>query len=288
MKKQEKIVSLNDKKNRYLVFDCETIHSGLISDNGIKQVKDIIEASWQVLDQDGQEIIGSKKGFLVQEFWEDKDYLLSNDYYEENEVIFSKENFALGKIKKWQRNLDKGTLQVRSWGGILKQLGQDIKDYNVSIFCAYNGKFDRQAIVSTSELIPYKTYCSKLWQLDYLDIMLIVETFAKEKSFERWATNHNAISPKGNYQCKAETLFRYISNNNEEMQTKVLDSINWSETHIALEDIECESAILRKAISVSRRKRQIRVVLNKNGSWQSFNKIIKDLKNKILKKQMGV
>lgn len=276
MEKQVKIISLNDTNNRYLDLDTETIHSHKLENGELVEIKDIVEIAWKMLDCDGVEIIGSKKGFLVKEFWEDKDYLHSLNYEKEKGEIVAKENFAIKKIDYWQSELDKGNLQVKSWGAIMKELSKDIKVYKATIFSAYNIRFDRQAIVSTSQLIPYKNYCKGLWDLDYLDMMLIVNIFAKDKKFKKWADNHGAISDKGNYQCKAETIYRYLVNNNEEVQTEVPDSYNWAESHIALEDIDCEGVILQTAISLSRRKREIKVQVNKCGNWSSFNKVLKE------------
>jgi hypothetical protein len=220
-------------------------------------------------------VLGTRKGFIVKEFWENEDYLLSSNYALVKGEIVESQNFAINKIDYWKDQIDKGNLQVMSWGAILKQLSQDIKDYKITLFSAYNAKFDRQAIVSTSQIIPYKNYCKGLWELDFLDIMLICEIFAKQKDFKKWADNHGAISQAGNYQCKAETIYRYLTNNNEKLQLNVPDSYCWAESHIALEDIDCEGVILQAAISLSRRKREIKIEINKYGSWQGFNKQIK-------------
>ena len=273
--KSIKKISLNDTTNRYLDLDTETIHSGIVENNNVKEIKDIIEISWKVLNCDGVEVLGTRKGFIVKEFWENEDYLLSSNYAMNKGQIVESQNFAINKIEYWKDQIDKGNLKVMSWGAILKQLSQDIKDYKVTLFSAYNAKFDRQAIVSTSQIIPYKNYCKGLWELDFLDIMLICEIFAKQKDFKKWADNHGAISQAGNYQCKAETIYRYLTNNNEKLQLNVPDSYCWAESHIALEDIDCEGVILQAAISLSRRKREIKVEINKYGSWQGFNKQIK-------------
>jgi hypothetical protein len=273
--KSIKKISLNDTTNRYLDLDTETIHSGIVENDNVKEIKDIIEISWKVLNCDGVEVLGTRKGFIVKEFWENQDYLLSSNYAMNKGQIVESQNFAINKIDYWKDQIDKGNLQVMSWGAILKQLSQDIKDYKITLFSAYNAKFDRQAIVSTSQIIPYKNYCKGLWELDFLDIMLICEIFAKQKDFKKWADNHGAISPAGNYQCKAETIYRYLTNNNEKLQINVPDSYCWAESHIALEDIDCEGVILQAAISLSRRKREIKIEINKYGSWQGFNKQIK-------------
>ncbi len=273
--KSIKKISLNDTTNRYLDLDTETIHSGIVENGNVKEIKDIIEISWKVLNCDGVEVLGTRKGFIVKEFWENEEYLHSKNYKMEKGEIIEIENFAINKIEYWKDQIDKGNLQVMSWGAILKQLSQDIKDYKITLFSAYNARFDRQAIVSTSQIIPYKNYCKGLWELDFLDIMLICEIFAKQKDFKKWADNHGAKSNKGNYQCKAETIYRYLTNNNEKLQINVPDSYTWAESHIALEDIDCEGVILQAAISLSRRKREIKVEINKYGSWQGFNKQIK-------------
>lgn len=273
--KSIKKISLNDATNRYLDLDTETIHSGIVENDNVKEIKDIIEISWKVLNCDGVEVLGTRKGFIVKEFWENEEYLYSKNYEMKKGVITESQNFAINKIEYWKDQIGKGNLKVMSWGAILKQLSQDIEDYKVTLFSAYNAKFDRQAIVSTSQIIPYKNYCKGLWELDFLDIMLICEIFAKQKDFKKWADNHGAISQAGNYQCKAETIYRYLTNNNEKLQLNVPDSYCWAESHIALEDIDCEGVILQAAISLSRRKREIKVEINKYGSWQGFNKQIK-------------
>lgn len=275
MKKQVKKISLNDVKNRYLDLDNETIHSGLLENGNLKEVKDIIEISWKVLNCDGVEILGSRKGFIVKEFWENTDYLYSTNFMEEKGKIVEKENFAIGKIDYWKQEIANGHLKVMSWGAIMQQLSKDIKDYNVTLFSAYNAKFDRTAIVSTSQIIPYKNFCKGLWDLDYLDIMLLVNIIARQKDFKKWADAHGAISEKGNYQCKAETIYRYIVNNSPDIQVNVPDSYNWSESHIALEDIDCEGVIIQYCIALSRRKREIKVEVNKYGQWNVFNKELK-------------
>lgn len=277
MKKQVKKISLNDTKNRYLVLDTETIHSGLMENMELKEICDIIEISWKALNCDGVEILGSRKGFIVKEFWENKDYLFSPNYtYNKQKQVEEVENFAVHKIEYWKQEIENGHLQVLSWGAIMQQLAKDIKTYDITLFSAYNARFDRGAIVSTSKSIPYKNFCKGLWDLDYLDIMKIVEIFAKQKDFKKWADNHGAISEKGNYQSKAETIYRYLVNNNADIQTIAPDSYNWAESHIALEDIDCEAVILQTAITLSRRKREIKVIVNEYGSWSSFNKLVKE------------
>lgn len=275
MKKQVKEISLNDKNNRYLDLDTETIHSGQLVKGQVIGIKDIAEISWKVLDCDGIEILGSKKGFIVKEFWEDKEYLTSLNYETRKGEIKTKQNFAINKIEKWQKAIDNGTLKVASWGSIMKQLNKDIKNYKVNLFGAYNILFDRGAIVNTSQLIPYKNYCPNLWKLDFIDFMEMVKVIAKQPEYVEWAFNHNALTPKGKIRFTAESVYQYLTNNSVNLETEVLDSTSWSETHLAIEDIDCEGVIVQGAIAIARRKRDIKVKVNCYGNSVALNNCIK-------------
>ena len=287
MLKIKKLISLNNTKNKYLVLDTETIHSGLLdNDNNVIPTRDIIEISWVVLDCDGVEISQSKKGFIVQEFWDNKSYLLSKNYEQTKKGIIEKQNFAINKISHWQQALRDRVLQVKPWSYIIKQLNKDLKNYDITLFSAYNIAFDRGAIYSTSKLLKDKTY-NKIWEIDFIDIMELVKVIVKDKNFKIWSENHNSITPKGNYKTSAEALYRYLTNNSNKLETVIPDSINWSETHLAIEDIICEALIIQSALTYARRKRDIKVNINCYGGWSSLNKIIKSQKPlKVKNKQL--
>lgn len=282
--KQKKTkISLNNKNNKYLVLDTETIHSGKLENNEVINIKDIIEISWKVLDCDGVEVLGSKKGYIVKEFWENKSYLLSENYEKSKEgVITTKQNFAISKIVKWEKALANGTLKLASWGSIMKALNYDLKNYQVNLFSAYNIAFDRGAIACTSKMIPYRNFTT-LWYIDYIDIMEMVKVIVKEKTFKEWSDKHNSKTPKGNYKTSAEAVYRYLTNNSTNMEVNIPDSTSWSETHLAIEDIDCEGVIVQGAIALARRKRDIKVNINCKGGWSALNKIIKSTKTKVEK-----
>lgn len=279
MKKQVKEISLNDRNNKFLNLDTETIHSGLLKNGIVEGVKDIIEISWKTQDHNGIEILGSKKGYIVKEFWDNKEYLHSLNYEQrKNGTIVSKQNFAINKIKEWEKAIANGTLEVRPWGYIMHQLGQDIDNYGINLFGAYNILFDRGAIACTNEIISknfYKSYCPKLWKLDFIDWMELVKVIAKSPEYVEWAINHGALTPKGKIKFTAETVFQFLTNNSTLQETKVLDSTSWSETHLAIEDIDCEGVIVQGAISIARRTRDIKVKVNCYGNSNALNKCIK-------------
>lgn len=279
--KKTKSISINNKTNKYLVLDTETIHSGKLVNGVLVGVRDIIEISWKVLDCDGIEIIGSRKGFIVKELWENKPYLLSHNFENRKGVITELQNYAIKKIPHWEKALANGTLKVASWGAIMKALNHDLKHYQITLFSAYNIVFDRGAIAYTSKMMPYYNF-TNLWKVDYLDIMELVRIIAKDKNFKKWSINHNSFTDKGYYKTGAEAVYQYLTNNSNLLETEIPDSTSWSEKHLAIEDIDCEATIVQGAIALARRKRDIKVEINRCGSWNRLNSLID---SEILKKR---
>jgi hypothetical protein len=160
----------------------------------------------------------------------------------------------------------------------MHQLGQDIDNYGINLFGAYNILFDRGAIACTNKIISkhfYKSFCPKLWKLNFIDWMELVKVIAKTPEYVEWAINHGALTPKGKVKFTAETVFQFLTNNSTRKETKVLDSTSWSETHLAIEDIDCEGVIVQGAISIARRTRDIKVKINCYGNSNALNKCIK-------------
>lgn len=288
-KLQKKEISLNNKKNKYLVLDTETIHSGKAQDNEVIAIKDIIEISWKVLDCDGIEIIGSKKGFIVQEFWENKYYLLSDNCEKlKTGAIKTKKNYAINKLVKWEKALANNTLQEKSWVDIMKALNHDLKNYQITLFSAYNIMFDRCAIACTNQILGNKGFTT-LWQKDFIDIMEMIKVIAKDSNFKLWSDNHKSKTAKGNYKVSAQAVYRYLTNNSVELEINIPDSSkSWSETHLAIEDIDCEAVIIQGALSLARRKRDIKVNINCYGGWKALNSIIKGIDKPLNKKEQKV
>lgn len=275
--KNKKIISLNNKKNRYLLLDTETVHSNLALTRGgddMAEIKDVIELSYKILDYNGTEIIGTRKGFIVKEIWDNKKYLYSKDKQRKGDDYVACQNFAINKIKWWRKSLRDNTLKLASMKSIMWNIDNDIKNYNVTLITAFNIRFDRQAIFDTIKLVDNNIY-TNFWKLDFVDIMKMAKVVVGTGDYKKWCINHGAITPSGNYKTSAEAIFQYLTNNSEKLQTKVVDSTSWNESHLAINDIDCEGVILQNIIAESRRLRQVKVLANAYGNWCELNKVIK-------------
>lgn len=292
--------NLKSNECRFLLYDTETIHSTkkIPYKKEYTPIKDIIEISYIILKKNGKKVYKTEKSFIVKEFWEDKKYLHSKNYLylpNENGVCEWKktQNFAINKIPKWKNAIKNGTSVVKKWSDILKEIAYDLEYYEINLITAYNIVFDRQAIVSTNQIITERYYnkekqnnyfyIGNFWQIPFIDIYHVIERIATTPDFIEWANAHKEFvyNNRGNIRLTAQVLYQFcVRFKNELMSNIELDSINWCESHIAIEDIDCEATILEYAIT---ELEDAIFEIDKYGNALRANKKIKEVsvKNKV-------
>lgn len=110
-----------------------------------------------------------------------------------------------------------------------------IKEYNITEVYAYNASFDYRALNTTQRYITKSKY---RWFLPYgVKVKCIwhmaCQVLCSQKSYIKWAINHNKISPKGNIITNAETVYSYLRGKS-----------NFEEKHMGLADTEIEAYIM--------------------------------------------
>lgn len=304
IKLQEKwYANLKSKDCRFLLYDTETIHSTKKTKykKEYNEIKDIIEISYVILKRNGKQIYRSKKSFIVEEFWNDKKYLKSPNYQcvdKKANIWTPVQNFAINKIPKWKNSIKDGTTVVKKWADILKEIANDLEYYDINIVTAYNIVFDRQAIVSTSGIIKDRYYPERknnfyyignFWNTPFVDIYHAIEYIVTSDDFIEWADNHKEDvynQTTGNIRLTAEVLQQFfLRDRNEISKIKELDSTNWSETHIAIEDIDCESEIL-EGIIIDYDEKTLLVEVDKYGNSLRANKLIRETRKQKEYKQL--
>ena len=285
-------VDLKSPNIKAMVLDTETLHSFLRKKKDFVDIKDIIELSLIILKNNGLRVYKAIYGFIIQEFWEDKNYLYSPNWQckDKKKNIWERiKNFGKLKYKKWRLFLKSGQLVLHTWEDTLKQLGRIIQYYGVNLICAYNDKFDLQAIYQTSNLIQEKYYpqresnyyyCGNFWEVPKVDILKMVEEWLKVPEntliFTKWCDEHNLRRPNGNYPMTAEIWCQFALRDTDFVSLiKELDSTNWSETHIALEDVDCESIVYQYLI-LTYPNEHFYVPMCVHGHAGRANKIIKE------------
>ncbi len=250
-----------------MVLDTETIHSVLVENGENLAVKDVLEISWQVLDRNGVVIHKSKRNFINKDFW--NDHLKRPNEFLQGSTVRQFKNFALSKVERWTKALEEETHLLSSWEDILQQLAESLGDYKVTYLLAYNINFDINAINLTSSLLGVEVPLI-INEVDFIDIQKMVEVIAVTPEFLSWTLDHNSFTEKGNIKTSAEAIYQFITNNGTEVQTKVEDSILWNETHIASEDVDCETTIVQAILSYCLSHRLLKVECNCYGNWKAI------------------
>jgi hypothetical protein len=235
--------SLRKEKNLLLV-DVETCNDQKI----------ILDFSYMIIScKTG--LVVDRNTYIIKESWETKSIVNG---------IYSK-----SKKKDYKKMLKEKRAILIDKQHFYNKLNKLIKDFDIKIFMAYNGKFDLEAIYNTFD---YENKHTKLWKLkcwrggnlkplfrnlDLLDLWTYASVFYKTKDFKKWYdTNICEYTKTGNRKTNAEIMYRYLKEN------KFL-----VETHLAQEDLDIEYQIFMSCVWKQPNKM---VLLNYSGLWGAW------------------
>lgn len=216
----------------FLVFDGETCNTPKI--DGQLDVKNgqVYDLGGAVIDEFGNE----KERFSVV-----------------NEDVFfrmpeqMKEAYYAEKIPQYLEDMRMGNHKIVDTWGMYKVVKELCDKYNVQAIVAHNARFDIQTLNAT---MRYQTKSRKRYFIPYgikvIDSLALAKrvfgadpkyiAFCKENGY---MTNHKNPRPR----FTAEVLWRYISNNND-----------FIESHTGLKDVEIEKEIFTKCLEALRAK----------------------------------
>jgi hypothetical protein len=156
------------------------------------------------------------RSFVVEQIWHNMP-LFSTAYYANKRPIYVAEMRARKTI-------------MEKFGYICQQMARDFKAYEIKMAFAYNSNFDEKVFEYNCDwfkcINPFDDIVIK-------DIRGFVHKFLITKGFKEFCDEHQYYTDSGNYSTTAETLYRYITLNEE-----------FEEAHTALKDAEIESDIL--------------------------------------------
>lgn len=217
-------IKIDNRKKYFLVFDTETtvLKEGEGFDNPL-----IYDIGFAVCD---------KKGHIYESY----NYIVQNIYYSD-----TMNNAFYGAKRPWyDKQIEEGKIQVRSFGQILYNMDKVMSRYPNITLCAYNLQFDLRALAATAKLTNQKRYKGSVQSLfdtpfEVQDIWgLAVEAiYLPQKGYKRFIDTNDFYSPKGNPKTSAEVGYRYIEKNPE-----------FIEDHTALSDVYIEVEILAHAL----------------------------------------
>ena len=194
------------KKNVYCLIDTETA-----------KMTDVYDLGVLIFDKKGK-ILFERNYLNTDVFYNDE--LMENAYYNYKKPLYAKNKNLVYTNTKFMLH---DFYMVRN-------------NFNVTHILAYNLSFDINALNKTSEKFTGRKMSFDNYKL--VDVMRVaIETILMTEKYKEFCRKNGEITEKGNYKSSAETVYRYINNDND-----------FIEDHTALSDCYCEKAIFDKCL----------------------------------------
>ena len=192
----------------------------------------VYDIGWAIVDKRGK--VYKTQSFINADIFLDEKELMKSAYYSE-------------KIPKYWEDIKLGTRQLKSFYNIRKQLLEDIVEYGVKEIYAHNMRFDYCTLQNTQRWLTkskYRYFFPK--GIEICDTLKMARQVLKDsKMYRVWCEQNGYITKNNQCQFSAEVLYRYITGNDD-----------FIESHTGLEDVMIEKDIL--AYCYSRHKKMVR------------------------------
>lgn len=203
------------------MLDTETANT-ITTDNGKLDMSNVLfyDLGGQVID---------KKGKVYHRF----SFVNSDIFYGMKELM--KSAYYANKIPRYIEDIQKGARLVRNTYQIKDYIYRLCRAFNIKIVCAHNARFDNNALNITQRYITKSKYRYFLpYGITWYDTLKMAkDTICKQKGYITFCRENGYITKNGQVKATAEVIYKYISGNN-----------NFIESHTGLEDVEIETRIL--------------------------------------------
>lgn len=222
-----------DKRINYkLVIDTETCPL----DRDLEDVDPfnmwVYDIGYQIADKRGNVYL--ERSFVNADIFLNEKIAMTSSYYAE-------------KIPRYWEDIKAGKRTLTSFYNIRKQIIEDMKTYNVKEVYAYNMRFDYNTLNNTQRWLTksaYRYYFPKGTKI--CDIKKMANDVIKNTpTYQRFCIENGFLTKNGRVQMKAETIYRYI-----------LQDTNFIESHTGLEDVKIETIIMAYCYRKHKKMRQ--------------------------------
>ena len=209
-------MKIDRRKNYYLTIDTETAN-GL--DNPI------------VYDIGG--CIHDKKGNIYETF----SFIVYETFCEMKDLM--KTAYYAKKIPMYEEQIASGQRTIAKYFTIRNKIKELCDTYKVKAIIAHNARFDYRATTCTQRYLTkskyrfFLPYGIPLWDT----LKMAQDTICKQWTYKEWAYRNGYLTKNGRVRATAEILYRYISGDN-----------NFIESHTGLEDVLIEKEIFAHCI----------------------------------------
>lgn len=218
------MTNIDQRKTYYLTIDTETANT---LDNPI------------VFDIGGA--VHDKKGNVLETF----SFIIKEVFYEMPEVM--SKCFYLSKIPQYNAQIYKGERKIVSLYQAKKHIERLCNHYDIKAIIAHNARFDYRATTITQRYITKSKYRYFLpYNIEIWDtLQMAQDTICQQKTYIKWCENNGYIKKNGKPRATAEILYKYISGND-----------NFVESHTGLEDVLIEKEIFAKCMAQHKKMRK--------------------------------
>ena len=210
-----------DRRKTYLIMgDTETCNTRM--EDGKLDMRDVLvyDFGFAVCDKHGK--VYERYSFIIKEIFFGMKDLMKTSYYAE-------------KLPQYYEEIRNGQRKVVSLYEARQVLANVMKKYNTNIFVAHNARFDDNALKVTERYITKSKYRYFLpFGTEIWDTMKMAnDTICKQKAYKKFCEENGYLTKNGQVRKTAEILYRYITRNND-----------FIESHTGLEDVMIEKEIL--------------------------------------------
>lgn len=161
-----------------------------------------------------------------------RSYIVADIFLGETEKMNSA--YYAEKIPSYITDIINGDRMVLPFRTIRAIMNKDIRDYNIKVFNAFNSFFDITALNTTTKYLT-----GKKWFFDKYLVVWDIMSMARQviyckKSYKNFCSKNNLLTARGYTSQKAESYYRYITNNPA-----------FVEMHKGADDVKIETEIYR-------------------------------------------
>ena len=199
---------------KLIVFDTETTNT---MDDPF-----VYDIGWAVIDLEGN--IYETASFVNADVFLDDDLM--------------KEAYFAEKIPAYWEQIKAGTRKLAKFKTIKRALADCVKRHNIKIMAAHNARFDYRSTSRTQRYLTSSKYRYFLpYGVEIWDTLKMARQAFKCEDYDTFCYENGYLTKKGQKRYTAEILYRFLSGDND-----------FIESHTGLEDVMIEKEILCECV----------------------------------------
>lgn len=226
-------MKIDHRHNYGIMLDTETANT-LSTENGGLDMSNVLpyDFGFAIIDSHGR--VYEKYSFVNSDIFVHERDLMRSAYY-------------ANKIPQYVEDLRAGRRVMATTYEIRKKLLDKMTEYNCSFVCAHNARFDYNACnniqrwTTKSKYRYFFPYGIEIWDT----MKMARDVIQPMPTYQRFCADNGYLTAQGKPRLTAEILYRFISKDNE-----------FVESHTGLEDVEIEVQILAYCVRQHKKMRK--------------------------------